>query len=224
MRLVDAEKRLESLIDANINDPNVFIEILKLYKYFIRYRWGFKEQLIEEIATKLAEDTYIRILNGKHIEDWLGYIEACRPYCFFYAKKICSSQIIDTQSDDELDQVLKSIGGINVDDGSAIYKEINCLSFIDNLSDIIDKILSQSNYFDFTSQHLNAKLSLTLSLCNKDFISYNQEESDRMYTNMLYHKLKDWVQKELHSDMDNFTNNLTLLQLYNLSNLDNIED
>ena len=98
-------------------------------------------------------------------------------------------------------------------------------STIRNIPEMVLKILDTSKYYEDTVEYLNARVSLLLSLLLKDYVPYNQSESEEMYGRMLYRRLYDKFADTIRDtmyryDIKEFTN----MELYAVSINEQRED
>lgn len=214
--LIKKEKAIKELQYNDPTNPELFTELLNFCEHFMRWKkWQFPQHFLEEIATDLAEQMFFRIQTKGPIDNLNGYVQACRKYCFRVYYQTYRTDITVVENSEEERRLLSSI--CDMTDGTDMFKQINCVNIIESIPNIINEILEHSKYFPDTKEYLNAKLSLCLSLSSNHFISYNQDEREKMYTNMLYRKLYDRLKKELESITEYYLGDLSLLQLYTLS-------
>lgn len=219
MQLIEIENKIKSMVAEDVTNPDIYNQIYKLVYYFFKRRHLVTDyKMAEEVAHLAAEELYLKVYNGGEIYSWIGYINRSYQAYIRLWRSLNGSEIIDVSTDDALRE---SIVSMCVSDpfSNATVETIN-LDYIDNLPDIIDKIMKNSKYYEFTKEYTNARLSIMLSLLNGKFTSYNLNESDKMYTNMIYTMMKDKLISELGISDSSSMSSFSLMQLYSMSNAD----
>jgi len=201
MRLVDDE--IKTLIAEDVKNPEVYDKIYELaYYYLKRNRLLNKEDDYVGVATLMAEDLYIMVCNGKEIRSWVAYIRYSYMAYIRQWKKMFCSQIIEVDNDNPLRESIYEMCGYGSSSSTLKdYKMMIDNVYLESINRIIDSILVDSRYYEFTSGFLNAQLTLRYSLLAGKFVSLFQNKADEMYTRMIYNYLKDVI-KENICDID----------------------
>lgn len=224
-RLVDIEKDIKRLIEENgVEDERIYTKIFELSYFFLRRnKLMSTPKEAEDVAYTIAEELYLKIYNGGEIYSWIGYINRSYQAFIRVINNMNRSEIIDTSSDYELREAIVSMSTSNNNNESQ-RRTLDKIYF-ESLPLVIDNVMNRSIYDKYTSNYLNSKLSILLSLQSGNFISYNQEEiKDEMYTRMLYVKVKDKIVEAVALYTREDDDNSNLMNLFNLSILDNLEN
>jgi len=219
MRLVDIEKQLKVLIEQDISDPEVYRTIYKLsYLYIKRKHLMSTTEAADQVAHLMAQDLYLKIYNGKEIHSWLGYMSKCYHSYIRDYNRINKSEIIDVEGNYDLKEGIISMSTSN-DNSNYDFSCIEDKDYILNLMKVVDRVLVKSKYCDNSKVYLNSKLSIILSFSKGHFIYYNLPEGEVAYTKMLYLLCKDIIKNHINElKVSSFTNSLSLIQLYTMSN------
>lgn len=221
MRLIDMENELKALIEKDPKSPEVYNKIYKLSEYYLNWRKLLNNSHdVEEVATIMAEDLYMKIYRGGSIGSWIGYIRLYCKAAIRIWRKMTSSEIIDTSNDICLAEsiVLMSTSYPKSFEDDRIIDEM----YFDNIPQVIDTIMENiSRYPKYTKAYMNCKLSILLSINAGRFISYNLDKESLSYTRLIYNVILNNILKEFKmNNVKRADNSLTLLQMYAIGNAD----
>ena len=222
MQLIEIENKIKAMVAEDVTNPDIYNQIYKLVYYFFKRRHLITDyKMAEEVSHLAAEELYMKVYNGGEIYSWIGYINRSYQAYIRLWKSLNGSEIIDVSTDEVLKESIVSMCVSDPFSGSTT--EIANLDYIDNLPDVIDKIMENSKYYEFTKDYMNARLSIMISLMAGRFIPYNLSESEKMYTNMIYTMMKDKLISELNISDSSSMSSFSLMQLYSMSNTDKEE-
>lgn len=218
MRLIDIENNIKKLVNEDINNPEVYNEIFKLsYLFLMRKRLLSNAEYAEEVAWIMAEDLYMKILSGGQIISWIGYINKYYHGAIRTWRKMYSSEVIDTTGNLDLEEAIIAMSVSN----DAEYQNVLDNMYLSSVTKVIDYVLDNSKYIEYTHEYTFAKISILVSLLRGEFIEYNLNDSEVNYTRLLYNKVKYSIIKGIKEDNEQFNSNgLSLLQLYAFSTLE----
>lgn len=218
MRLIEIENKIKDLIAVDINNPEVYNEIFRLsYLFLMRKRLLSNAEYAEEVAWIMAEDLYMKILSGGQIISWIGYINKYYHGAIRTWRKMCSGEVIDTTGNLDLEE---AIIAMSVTD-TVNYQNVLDNMYLESITSVIDYVLSNSRYIEYTKEYTFAKISVLISLLRGYFVEYNLDEDEINYTRLLYNKIKCSIIKGIKEDSENtIDSGLSLLQLYAFSTLE----
>lgn len=214
----------------NPSDPEFFLALLDFCEHYMRWqKWQFPEHLLEDLATSFAEGIFLRIQNKgpidttKSIKPFINYMNVCRKPVFYRYYNNDRRTITVLKNSPEEDALLKNF--CDTEEFHTINRTLETESTIRNIPEMVLKILDTSKYYEDTVEYLNARVSLLLSLLLKDYVPYNQSESEEMYGRMLYRRLYDKFADTIRDtmyryDIKEFTN----MELYAVSINEQRED
>jgi len=218
-RLIEIENNIKKLIEEDINNPKVYDEIFNLsHKFLMRKKLLSSAESAEEVAHIMAEDLYMKILSGNPIHSWLGYINKYYHGAIRTWRRMCGSEIIDTTDDLPLQDAIISM---STTDTTLEYEKVLDSAYIDSIVSVVDFVLNESRYNEYTHDYVFGRMSILISLCRGYFVDYNLNTDEIPYTRFLYNKIKLLILKGIKRDNClSHNGSLTLLQLYTLSNAD----
>lgn len=220
-KLTEIESELKDLIEKDINNPEVFYKIKELaFRYMKRSRKMNTNEETDEVATLVAEELYMWILNGHSINAWICYISKCIPRYIIMFRNLTNSEIIDIEGNPLLEEgiVTMSTSGSN-DMKNSKYNEVSDILCMEYIPSMVDKILEKScRYSSYSSEYLNIYASIIFSLADNKFHSIFLSREIEPYCRLMFNIVKDQLFKELkilyNSEDENcFYSNYTMLQL-----------
>ena len=219
MRLITIENNIKQMIIDDINNPELYNEIYKLsYYYLMRRKLLSTAEYASEVAHIMAEDLYMKILSGDTIHSWLGYISKYYHGAIRTWRKMCASEVIEAEDNVDLQNAIINMS-ISNGNYNEHYDKILDNIYIESITSIVDFILQNSRYMEYTDEYLSAKLTILISLIRGRFIKYNLSSAEVNYTRLLYNKVKYTILNNVvNNSHGNEHSNLTLLQLYTISN------
>lgn len=221
-KLTDIEKDLKDLIEKDINDPNVFYLIKELaFRYMKRSKKMNNNEETDEVATLVAEELYMWILNGHSINAWICYISKCIPRYIIMFRNLTNSEIINVEGNPLLEEgiVTMSTSGSN-DMKNSKYNDVSDILCMEYIPVMVNKILEKScRYNSYSSEYLNIYISIIFSLANDNkFYSMFLSDEIKSYCRLMFNVVREQLFKELktlyNSDGESsFYSNYTVLQL-----------
>lgn len=221
MRLVEMENELKELIEKDVNNPEIYNKIYKLSEYYLNWRKLLTNSTeVEEVATIMAEDLYMKVYKGGYIKSWIGYMRLYCKAAIRVWRKMTSSEIIDVSNDLELAESIVTMSTTYPKsfEDEKIIDEI----YFDNIPQVIDTIMQRiSRYPKYTKAYMNCKLCILLSINVGRFISYNLDKETRSYARLIYNVILDNILKDFKfNNVKKSDNSLSLLQMYAIENAD----
>lgn len=200
MRLVTMEQNIKDMLAENPDNPKIYERIHFLCKCFLmRNKLLNTEEDSDLVANLMATDMYMK---RSDIISWIGYINSWYHNYIYIWKRDYQPRIIDcTGKHSNLEEAIIRMGSASSIDNPDI-SNICMRSVIEGIPRLIDRALEASTFYPDTKEYLNAKISLTLSIANSRFVSFNQTEEDENYTRMLYRILMDAIISDLYSEED----------------------
>lgn len=221
MRINDLEKKLKRAIEEDVNNPDVYNMIFELSKYYLKQNKVLSCTIpLEEVAHLMAEELYMKILRGGEINKWLGYMNFAYKQAVGTWQKMFGREFIDCRDDYDLENAIVSMsvaGGYELTPFQHLYDN----SYIEGLTVQINKLMDASRCVEGTSEYMNVRLSLILSMTHGMFVSYHLDDSQRQYANALLNALQIMIRDDLKEVGDEkVMTHLTLLQLVSLEGAD----
>ena len=218
MRLQEYEDQMKELIQVDRNDPKIWELLQEMsYEFFRRKHLMKTNEMNKEASLFMAEDLYTQIINGRdfyHILGYmgLGYHTAIRSY-----NKFNKHEVIDTKDDYRLGDAIISMFASSQNEG--VYRQTMDIDFIKYLPKFIDDVLEKSKYDRYSSDFINAKISICLSFIKNTFVKYNLKKEEVDYVKFLYQNIGMRLRDELSYNIEpNELGSLSILQIYTLDN------
>lgn len=225
MRLVELEDQLKAEIEEKgVQDQSIYNTIYRLSFYYLRHKKAITStEDTETVAHFMAEELYMKIYNGGQIHSWLGYISKMYKGSIKSWRKMNSSEIIDVGANSDLEDAIVNMC-MSSSNGLADYQHIYDKSYLDSIMTVINRVLEDSIYPEYTRTYINARLSLVFSILQGRLVLYSIDKKDMNYIRLLYNRVKEMIVRNvraLSAGNDNcLPGNLTALQLFTLGNAD----
>lgn len=225
MRLVDIEKELKALIEKDITSPDVYNCLYKLsFQYLLHKKAISNYDDCAIVAHTMAEELYLKVYNGGHINSWLGYMSLSYHAFIRVWRNMTQSQIIDVEGRSDLEEAIVNMCTSSATSNSYDYQVMYDRSYLESIDKLVDLVVDNSAVPSDTKKSMNMKLSIMLSVTYGRYIEYHIDDADSNYNRLLYNKVIDVISNNLKSisvsnDSDGNCQ-FSLLQLYAMSNSD----
>ena len=222
MRLVDIERKIKSTIEeSGLSDPEAYENIYSLcFEFLYRGKKMSTRKDTEEVASLMAEELYMKLVNGGSIISWLGYISKCYHAYIRMWRGMNKSEIIDTEDNYNVyEAVINMSTGM---DNKMEYQKVVDKEYLMVVPSVIDGVMKRSRYVFDTKEFINAKLSIILSIAAGKFINYGNDDINSMYTNMLFQYTVSEISRSIINNAsadDAALGNFTALQLFAMENI-----
>ena len=201
MRLVDLENQIKQMVAENPNNPDVFNKLYDLiYVHLKRTKYVNTDDESRNVALLFAEDLYMRILDGFPLQSYLGYIFKVRIKYVKMYRKMYESEVFDINENSLLRETMFELFG-NSGTTHRDYMEIDMYDSIDSLISLIDEILEHScMYESYTSEYLNIRTSIVMSLITGEETKLFVDERLENYFRLMLVRVKEGILEELYKN------------------------
>jgi len=195
LNLVDYCKKIDKLIDEDPSDPEIFKNLQDLiFFWLLRARKMTKKNEAHDVATEMAGDLYMKIIDGFRVNYWLSYIS---NYYYDYTKSYRQNnhkQYFNFEGDPEVVYTMAELfsGSFGLCDFNQVsFSEVSNLDFIEYLPVAVkDTVKKESRYKNNSVLNLNLNLSLLISLIRADVSSFRFPPNDYNYIKLLKNRFK----------------------------------
>lgn len=178
--VMNIEKRLNYLVENDIENEEIYILLKKLASIFInqnKYVYGYNG--IEDVCHDVAADTWMAVLNGRRINAWIYYIGKMIKLSYVTKQRNLEHEVIDASNDPNLQRTIREMCA-----GSAISctNEFDFMQrnlFLDNIGLLIKDVMSHTKFKEGTKEYLAVYTNVCLNVINDmDDVEYNYVRID----------------------------------------------
>lgn len=194
MRLTERERLIRSMEEEDISNPEIYPQLFELAFGIIQYKkWVELAKDAKEIAEYIAEDMFLTIRNGTLIYAPLEWIRRrIQGYIVRYRKEN-NTEIISIADDPALKEGIEYMSTGSSKSTQQDYVRIYERDYIDKLGLVVNEIMDSSRYKKNSTEYLNLRTSLMLSVLRGSQIDYHLDEECSRYLHQLIIQFKELV-------------------------------
>lgn len=161
-KVVKIEKRLNELVETDIQNPEIYELIKSLAAIYImqnKYSYGYHS--VDEVCHDVAADLWMSIINGRRIHAWIYYIGKMIKYTYVTKQRKIEHEIIEVGNDIGLDEGIKRMTAASFTSCINDFDTLNRNIMLENISGVVADTM---NYVKFKKGSKEYSL-LYLNLC-----------------------------------------------------------